>query len=82
VGQEAVVDPITGEADYQVDVLHGTNSVPCEWALGPIGQDGGFGPEKSQVLWRNFCAIVLVGNCKETMYPIWDTVFQRERLCA
>lgn len=38
VREKSVVDPIPGEADYLVDVLHGTNSVQCQWALGPIGQ--------------------------------------------
>jgi hypothetical protein len=41
VGQKAVMNPVAGEADYQVEVLHGRNSVPHEGALGPIGQDRG-----------------------------------------
>ena len=43
MADESVVNPVAGEADDQVDILHGTNSVPCEWALGPIGQTWGNG---------------------------------------
>ena len=39
--QKAVMNPVAGEADYQVDILHRPNSVPRQQALGPIGQDGG-----------------------------------------
>jgi hypothetical protein len=38
VRQEAVMNPVAGETDYQVDILHRPNSVPDEQALGPIGQ--------------------------------------------
>jgi hypothetical protein len=61
VGQEAVVNPVAGEADYQVDVLHGTNIVPRGWALGPIGQDPGLRGKSPGTF--------LVGNLLETMYP-------------
>ena len=39
--QKAVMNPVAGETDYQVDILHRPNSVPRQRALGPIGQDGG-----------------------------------------
>ena len=74
VRQEAVVNPVAGEADYQVEVLHGTNIVPRRWALGPIGLHPGL---------RGISpGTFLVGNLLETMYPIWDKVIQRERLRA
>jgi hypothetical protein len=68
------VNPVAGEADYQVEVLHGTNIVPRGWALGPIGRDPGFKGKSPGTF--------LVGNLLETMYPTWDKVFQRERLRA
>jgi len=56
------MNPVAGESDDQVNVLHGTHSVPRGPALGPIGQDGGSKRKSS--------GTYAVGNLLETMYPI------------
>jgi hypothetical protein len=56
MSQEAVMNPIAGEADYQVDILHRPYSVPCQPALEPIGQDGGPGSKSTWYRERFFAA--------------------------
>jgi hypothetical protein len=45
VRQKAVVNPVAGETDDQVDVLHCNRSLTRQPAIGPIGQDGGSVPK-------------------------------------
>jgi hypothetical protein len=83
MADESVVNPIAGEADNQVDILHGTNSVPCEWALGPIGQTWGNRRKSPRYCPGSNATSTLVGNQAKTLYPVWDKEFAlRERLCA
>lgn len=33
------MNPVSGKSDYLLEILHSGDSLPCGWALVPIGED-------------------------------------------